>query len=59
MTYYSFVRTIVEDPDRPGEFIVDFGEDLCNHLGWKPGDQIEWRDNKDGTWTIKKASSSN
>jgi hypothetical protein len=54
MTRYSFVRTIVEDPDRPGEMLLDLGEELCEHLGWKPGDELDWVDNKDGTWTLRK-----
>jgi hypothetical protein len=49
---------IVEDPDHPGELLLDIGNELCEHLGWKPGDEIEWVDNKDGTWTIRKKNSS-
>ena len=54
MTRYSFIRTIVEDPDHPGEILLDLGDELCEHLGWKPGDEIDWVDNKDGTWTLRK-----
>ena len=57
MTRYSFVRSLVEDPDHPGEILLDLGEEICEHLGWRPGDEIEWIDNKDGTWTIKKKTS--
>jgi hypothetical protein len=56
MTRYSFVRTIVEDPDHPGEILLDLGDELCEHMGWKPGDQITWIDNKDGTFTLKKVA---
>ena len=58
MTRYSFVRTIVEDPEHPGEMLLDLGEELCEHLGWKPGDELDWIDNKDGTWTLRKKISS-
>jgi len=51
-----FVRTLIEDPDNPGEIMIDLGLDLCEHLGWREGDVIEWIDNKDGTWTLKKKS---
>ena len=51
-----FVRTLVEDPDNPGEIMIDLGLEMCEQLGWKEGDVIEWIDNKDGTWTIKKIS---
>jgi len=58
MTRYSFIRTIVEDPDHPGEMLLDLGDELCEHLGWKPGDELDWVDNKDGTWTLRKKVSS-
>ena len=54
MTHYSFIRTIVEDPDHPGEMLLDLGKELCEHLDWKEGDVLDWIDNKDGTWTIRK-----
>jgi hypothetical protein len=54
MTRYSFIRTIVEDPDHPGEMLLDLGDELCEHMKWKEGDVLEWIDNKDGTWTIRK-----
>jgi hypothetical protein len=55
MTRYSFVRTLVEDPEHPGEILLDLGDELCEHLGWKEGDTIVWKDNQDGTWTLSKA----
>ena len=58
MTRYSFITTIVEDPERPGEMLLDLGDELCEHLGWKPGDELDWIDNKDGTWTLRKKTSS-
>lgn len=50
---------VIEDPDNPGEYLLDLGLDVCERLGWKPGDVVDWVDNKDGTWTIKKKSSNN
>ena len=50
----SYIRTIVEDPDKPGELLLDLGTEICDELGWKPGDVVEWIDNKDGTWSIRK-----
>lgn len=50
----QFIRTLVEDPDQPGELLLDLGNELCEELGWKAGDVIEWHDNKDGTWTLRK-----
>jgi hypothetical protein len=45
---------VIQDPDHPGEMLLDLGLELCQRLGWQPGDSLEWIDNGDGTWTIKK-----
>lgn len=52
----QFVRTVVSDPDHPGELLVSLGQDICDIVGWQAGDTIEWIDNKDGSWTLKKIS---
>jgi hypothetical protein len=54
----NHIRKIVEDPEQPGELLLDLGNELCDELGWKPGDVIEWLDNKDGTWTLRKTQDS-
>ena len=54
MTQQTFIRNLLEDPETPGEFLLDLGDDLVTQLGWKVGDQVEWIDNQDGTWTLKK-----
>ena len=50
----TFVRQLHPDPDQPGEFLLDLGDDLVTQLGWQAGDTIQWVDNKDGTWTLHK-----
>lgn len=50
----THTRKIVEDPEQPGELLLDLGNELCDELGWKTGDIIEWHDNQDGTWTLRK-----
>ena len=57
MTPYSVVRTLVEDPENPGEMLLDLGDEVCKQMGWKVGDTLTWTDNGDGTFTIKKADS--
>ena len=54
MTTKQWIKPIVEDPDHPGELLLDLGNDVCQDLGWKEGDTLEWLDNKDGTWTLRK-----
>jgi hypothetical protein len=45
---------VIDDPDNPGEYLLDLGLELCSNLGWQPGDTIIWIDNEDGTWTLQK-----
>ena len=47
---------VIEDPDNPDELLLDLGPDLCEKMGWAPGDSITWTDNKDGTWTMTKST---
>ena len=42
------------ETDENGDLILPLGDDLCKELGWKVGDTIEWIDNSDGTWTMRK-----
>ena len=44
---------VVEDPDNPGELLLDLGNELCAEIGWKVGDTVEWIDQKDGTWLLR------
>lgn len=50
-------RMLIQDPDDPDGLLLDLGTELCETLGWHEGDTIEWIDNKDGTWTLKKIES--
>jgi hypothetical protein len=46
----------IADPEDPDKLVLDLGLELCQSLGWQPDDQIDWIDNGDGSWTIKKIS---
>ena len=45
---------VIENPEVEGEFLLDLGLELCEELGWSEGDTIQWIDNQDGTWTLRK-----
>lgn len=47
--------TIEEDPDT-GDLILPLPQELLDLQMWKEGDTLEWIDNKDGSWSIQKAT---
>jgi hypothetical protein len=50
----TVICQVVEDPDHPGEMLLDLGLELCQRLGWQAGDNLEWKDNGDGSWSLTK-----
>lgn len=50
----QFTCQVVEDPDHPGELLLDLGMELCEKMGWQVGDELQWIDNKDGSWILTK-----
>jgi hypothetical protein len=49
----KWTLTVQEDPET-GDCILQFPDDLLEQAGWKEGDTLEWQDNKDGSWSLKK-----
>jgi hypothetical protein len=37
-----------------GDYFIEFPDDVLAEANWKEGDVIEWIDNKDGSWTLRK-----
>ena len=50
----QFICEVIQDPDNQDELLLDLGTEVCEQMGWAPGDVIEWIDNKDGSWILKK-----
>lgn len=42
------------EEDENGNLILPLGDELCDELGWKIGDTIQFIDNGDGSWSMKK-----
>lgn len=40
--------------DENGEAFIEFPPEALEGLGWQEGDEIQWIDNGDGSWTLKK-----
>ena len=37
-----------------GEQFIELPDDMIERLGWKEGDDIEWKDNNNGTYDLTK-----
>lgn len=37
-----------------GDQFIEFPPEALEQVGWKEGDEIEWTDNGDGSWTLTK-----
>ena len=52
-TTTSWTVTIEEDPET-GELILPLPQEFLDNKGWVDGDELEWIDNCDGSWTLEK-----
>jgi len=53
MANKTWTISLEEDPET-GDLILPLNDDILEQTGWKTGDSIDWIDNKDGSWTMKK-----
>lgn len=51
-----YTADVVTDPET-GEALLIFPEGMLEEVGWLPEDVLEWIDNGDGTWTLRKDDS--
>lgn len=50
----SWTITLEEADDGSGDMVMPLPQDLLDGAGWKEGDILEWVDNNDGSWSLKK-----
>lgn len=48
----SWILDVKELPD--GDKYIEFNDEILAETGWKEGTVIEWIDNHDGSWTMRK-----
>lgn len=53
MNRKTWTLEVKEDPEN-GDCILEFPDDLMEEAGWKEGDELDWIDNKNGSYTLKK-----
>ena len=49
----SSTLIVQEDPET-GEAFIELPQRLLAQLGWKEGDDLQWVEMPDGSWSIKK-----
>jgi hypothetical protein len=50
----SWTIKLEEDPENPGELIMPFPPDLLAQVGWDFGDELEWKDLQNGSFSLTK-----
>ena len=50
----SWTITLEEADDGSGDLIMPLMDEILESAGWKEGDTLEWIDNKNGSWTLRK-----
>lgn len=50
----TWTLTLEEADDGSGDLILPLTDEIMESAGWQVGDTLEWIDNKNGTWSIKK-----
>lgn len=53
MTQTSWTVNVELDSET-GELILPLPQELLEGKGWVEGDELEWIDNRDGSWTLEK-----
>ena len=48
----NYIITLIEDGE---DLILPLPERLLEEAGWNDGDILDWSDNGNGSWTIKKS----
>lgn len=49
----KWIVELEKDPET-GDLILPLSDEVLEGTGWKTDDVIEWIDNKDGSWTMRK-----
>jgi hypothetical protein len=51
MMAQSRIVELIEDGE---DLILPLGDEIFDELGWQVGDTVNWSDNGDGSWTVRK-----
>ena len=56
MNKTSWTITVEEADDGSGDLVLPLPVDLMEQAGWQEGDTLEWKEESDGAWSLKKAT---
>ncbi len=49
----NWIIELQEDPTT-GDVILEFPPEAMTQAGWKEGDELDWKDNQNGSWSLTK-----
>lgn len=52
----NVIAELTVDYDDNGDAILNLSDDLIHSTGWEPGTTLEWINNNDGTFTLRKVT---
>ena len=55
MQRITMKQAVVKEDPETKELYIEFDDETMQELGWNVGDTIQWIDNNDGSWSLKKA----
>ena len=44
----------LEEDEKTGDLLLPFTPEILDEVGWKIGDNVNWKDNDDGSFTLSK-----
>lgn len=44
----------LEEDEKTGDLLLPFTPEILDEVGWKIGDNVNWKDNSDGSYTLSK-----
>jgi hypothetical protein len=50
----SWTVTLEEAEDGSGDLILPLPQDMLELQGWREGDVLDWKECKNGSWTLSK-----
>ena len=50
----NWTVTVEEADDGSGDLVMPLPQEFLQIQGWVEGDTLEWLDNKDGSWLLRK-----